>query len=279
MSLLIKPRKYIKVLVPRKLFNVIRQRELKLESINVAVIQIKYDGSNILKIGKQLYTRHLNPVPREWRRIITSRFPEILRSKHNFYFEFGGKYNAPAGYREMWETDWDYRVIEMYDYRYPLNVEQGLRIVETLYELWDIGSFEDVIDILRKAVNELERLGSTYEGVVVKFYTNKKLFAGKVKWENIEEWRYILDNTEVVEDNIFFIKEHSAPAREIRQHIHKILVEEYLSKGLDIEKVGVGDIWNELVEELRSHGYELSRSDGKRVYEILKQVKKELLNY
>jgi len=279
MSLLVKPRKYIRVLVPRKFFNIIRQRELKPGSIDVAVIQIKYDGSNILKIGGQLYTRHLNPVPKEWRRIITSRFPEILRSKHDFYFEFGGKYNAPAGYRDMWESDWDYRVIEMYDYRYPFNVEPGLRIVETLYESWDVGTYEDVIDILRRAINELERLGGTYEGVVVKFYTDRKLFAGKVKWENIEEWKYILGNTEVIEDNIFLVREQSAPAGEIRQHIHKILVEKYLSKGLNIENVGVGDIWSELVEELRSHGYILSRSDGKRVYEILKQVKKELLNY
>jgi len=270
-------RKYVKVLVPIKIINVIRRGELKPNEISVAVMQIKYDGSNILKIGKELYTRHLNPVPLKWRQIISSRFPEIISSRHNFYFEFGGKCNAPAGYTDMWEDEWDYRVIDMYDYRYPLTIEPSLKVVETLHEAWDIGTYEDVVDFLRKAVYELERLGTRYEGVVVKFYTPRKLFAAKVKWGNIDEWKEILSSIETIENRVFILSRESIPASEIRQHIHKILVEKYLSRGIDIAGVSVGDIWKELEKELGSHGYRLSKTDGKRVYEIFKHVKKSLL--
>jgi len=116
---------------------------LKVKRIDVAVVQPKYDGSNILKYGDALYTRNLNPVPQQWASAIRSQFPEIMRSKYNFFFEFGGRLNARAGYVQCWSGDWDYRVIDVYEYQYRMLdalKQEGLRAVETVAEFTDVFS-------------------------------------------------------------------------------------------------------------------------------------------
>jgi len=268
-------KKYFDVMGANDFFKSLRA----VRKYDVIVIQPKYDGSNILKFNDMLYTRNLNPVPSQWANVIKSMFPEILRSKYNFYFEFGGKNNAPAGYKDCWQGDWDYRVFDFYEYRYPLDDlrSEGLKVVET------IGEFTDVI----KAVETAVRLLKTpeylrFEGIVVKIYgvewdrKGKRPFnvlIGKVKHDNVNSWTLFLESEKGLEEKK---EEFEIPAEEIRQHIHKILVEKFLAKGKDINLVGIDSIWSDLEKELAKHGYKLLVIHKEAVRNMLREIKKEL---
>jgi len=244
----------------------------KIKGFGVAVLQYKYDGSNILKLSTgepykyKLYTRNLHEPPESWVRVIEQMFPEIPRSKYSFYLEFGGFANAPAGYRESWRGEWDYVVIDDYDFRYPLDHlrAEGLRVVETIAE------FTDVYKAVQKAV-ELLKDARQYEGIVVKLYgvqgARRGVLFGKVKHDNVDKWTKVLkfDEGEEVEE---------APPEEVRKEVHKILVERYLSKGLDVSRATLNDIWPALVAELAKHGYTLSNRELAK--QILRELKREL---
>jgi len=247
------------------------------KKFDIVVLQPKYDGSNILKFGDSLYTRNLNPAPTQWYNIIKSKFPEILKSKYNFYFEFGGRSNAPAGYKDCWSDDWDYRVFDFYEYRYPLDElkREGLKVVET------IGEYTDIIKATESAVRLLGTLEyRRFEGIVVKVYgiewnvKNRRPFTvlfGKVKHDNVGEWMAFLENATGSEKEKIEI-----PVEEIRQHVHKILVEKFLSRGRDISLVGVDSIWSDLEKELAKHGYRLTIVHKTTVKSVLKDVKRML---
>jgi len=262
----------------RKYFDVIGPNEAqlitKIRRADVVVVQPKYDGSNVLKFGDNLYTRNLNPLPLQWVQIIKTQFPEILRSRHDFYFEFGGTKNSPAGYVGGWRGDWDYVVLDYYEYRYPLDGlrAEGLRVVETLAEFSDIYKALDyAIKIV--ATEEMRR----FEGVVVKAYgvegDNKELKEGvifaKVKHDNVGKWVLALKRLSGEEGP------EEVPAEEIRKEVHKILVEA-MARGQRIGQIGVDNIWRQLADELAKHGYVLTPADRERVKMILREVKREL---
>jgi len=247
-----------------------------IKKFDIVVLQPKYDGSNILKFGDSLYTRNLNPVPTQWYNIIKSKFPEILKSKYNFYFEFGGKLNAPAGYKDCWSDDWDYRVFDFYEYRYPLDdlKREGLRVVET------IGEYTDVVKAIETAVRVLSTPEyRKFEGIVVKVYgvgwqeKNKRPFSvlfGKVKHDNVGSWVAFLENMEGSEK-----EKTEIPIEEIRHHLHKILVEKFLTKGKDVSLVSLDAVWNDLDKELSKHGYKLTIVHKETVRTVLKELKRD----
>jgi len=267
-------KKYFDVMGAEDFFKALRS----VKKFGTVVLQPKYDGSNILKFGDTLYTRYLNPVPPQWANVIRSKFPEILRSKHDFYFEFGGWSNSPAGYKDCWGDEWDYRVFDFYEYRYPLDElrQEGLRVVETIAE------FSDVI----KAVETAVRLLNTpeyrrFEGIVVKVYgiewdvKGRRPFSvlfGKVKHDNVSHWMLFLRS----EKGELKEKSMEIPVEEIRQHVHKILVEKFLSKGRDISLIGIDAIWGDLERELAKHGYVLTAIHKETVRNVLREIKRML---
>jgi len=263
----------------KKYFDVIGPNEVsllaKVKKFDIVIVQPKYDGSNVLKYGDTFYTRNLNPIPVQWEHIVRTHFPEIVKSGYNFYFEFGGRNNSPAGYRMCWSGDWDYRVLDDYEYRYHMLEkfkQEGLRVVETLAEFSDIHkAFEYALKIVN--TEEMKRC----EGTVVKIYgveggdrglKDGVLFA-KVKHDNVGKWMLALKRLSGEEEL------EEAPAEEIRKEIHKILVEA-MTRGQKIEQIGVDHIWRQLVDELAKHGYALTPADRDRVKMILKEVKREL---
>jgi len=264
-------RKYPEVLGPKDFFN-----ELRLvKKFDVAVLQYKHDGSNLLKFGGPssgqpckvaLYTRNLHEPPKQWIDIICSMFPEIPLSKYSFYLEFGGEANAPAGYRGSWRAKWDYVVIDDYDFRYPLDHlrAEGLRVVDTIAEL------SDAYKAVQQAI-ELLKSAKQYEGIVVKLYgvvgTRSNVLFGKVKHDNVDKWVKMFKHEEQEETE-------EAPPEEVRKEMHKILVERYISKGIDVSKATLNDIWSILVAELAKHGYTLSNRELAK--QILRELKREL---
>jgi len=266
-------RRYFDIVGPNEFFKTVKF----IKKYDIVILQPKYDGSNILKYNNSLYTRHLNPVPPQWIDIITTRFPEIIKSKYNFYFEFGGKKLAPAGYTGSWQDDYDYRVFDFYEYRYPLDElrNDNLRVVETIREFNDIiKALEEAIQLLRKP----EFLN--FEGIVVKMYgvewnrkgrTSLNIFYAKVKHSNLEQWTLFLGNQEASNDYSMKI-----PTEEIRHHIYKLLIENFVSKGKDINTANVESIWNDLEKELAKHGYKLTVVHRETVRNILRDVKRTL---
>jgi len=265
----------------KKYFDVIGPNEAylltKVKRFDVVVVEPKYDGSNVLKFGDNLYTRNLNPLPPQWVQIIKTQFPEILRSRYDFYFEFGGTKNSPAGYVGGWRGDWDYVVLDYYEYRYPLDElrAEGLRVVEVLAELDDVyKALEHAIKIV--GTEEMKR----FEGVVVKIYgvegddkkfKDRVLFI-KVKHDNVSKWTNSftrLSRGDVKEEGL-----ERAPDEEIRKELHKILTE-LVAKGVNISSVGLNEVWTPLQKELAKHGYNLEEGDKARVRQMLREVKRE----
>jgi len=255
-------RKYPDVLGAKEFFAELN----RIKGFDLAVLEYKHDGSNILKFGDDLYTRNLYRPPEDWVNVIKSKFPVILRSKHNFYFEFGGWANAPAGYRESWRDEWDYVVIDDYDFRYPLDHlrAEGLKVVDVIAE------FNDPYKAVQKAI-ELLKSAKQYEGIVVKLYGVQgyryNVLFGKVKHDNVDKWVKMFKREEQEETE-------EAPPEEVRKEMHKILVERYLSKGLDVSRATLNDIWSALVAELAKHGYTLSNRELAK--QILRELKREL---
>jgi len=266
----------------KKYFDVIGPNEVDLlrrvRRIETIVIQPKYDGSNVLKYGNALYTRNLNPVPPQWEQVIRTQFREIVNSSYDFYFEFGGYNNAPAGYRDSWHGEWDYRVLDAYGYRYHLLEkmrQEGLKVVETIAEFDDIyKALEFAIRIIN--TEEMKK----FEGVVVKAYgvegSDRKLEDGvlfvKVKHENVSKWANVLSKLtrgEYVEEEV-----ERAPNEEIRKELHKILTE-LKAKGIDIKRIGVNEVWPQLQKELQKHGYRLDEGDKERVRQLLRELKRQ----
>jgi len=268
-------KKYFDLMGAEDFFSTLRS----VKRYSTVVLQPKYDGSNVLKFGDSLYTRNLNRVPVQWLEVIRTKFPEILRSRYDFYFEFGGKVNAPAGFKDCWDDDWDYRVFDFYEYRYPLDDlrKEGLKVVETIAELSDvIKAVETAVRLLKSP--EYRR----FEGIVVKVYgvewvaRGRRPFSvlfGKVKHDNVDKWIAFLESAERPEEERAKLE---IPAEEIRQHVHKILVEKFLSKGKDIGTIGIDAIWRDLEVELAKHGYTLTVVHKETVRNVLREVKRML---
>jgi len=265
----------------RKYFDVIGPNETsllaKVKKFDIVVVQPKYDGSNILKYGDALYTRNLNPVPPQWESVIRVRFPEVVKSGYNFYFEFGGRLNAPAGYTECWNNDWDYRILDTYDYKYTMLdslKQEGLKVVETIAE------FTDIFSAIEFAIRELNKWRHC-EGLVVKAYgvvgDDRKLKDGvlfiKVKHDNYSKWATAMSRLakgEVAEE-----EPESAPDEEIRKELHKILTE-MKARGIDVKRIGINEVWPQLQKELQKHGYQLDEGEKERVRQILRELKKQI---
>jgi len=117
------------------------------------------------------------------------------------------------------------------------------------------------------------------EGLVVKAYGveggDAKLEDGvlfiKVKHDNVAKWTYVLKRGSGEEGG----QAEEAPSEEIRKEIHKILAE-LMSKGQDVEQIGINQVWPQLEKELAKHGYKLTPLDRERVKNLLREVKKEL---
>jgi len=236
------------------------------------VVQVKHDGSNILKIGSDYFTRNLNPIPPNWKSVIDSMFPEIKNSKYDFYFELGGENNAPAGFTKCWRGAWDYRVLDAYPYRYPLDFlrDEGLKLAEVLRE------FSDFYAALEYALRELPNWRHC-EGLVVKAYGIRAdvrelrdgvLFA-KVKHDNYKKWFQVLGGAEQEQ------AAEAPPDEEVRKELHKIL-SEMIARGIDVSRIGVNEVWKQLEAELGKHGYALAASDRERVRQLLREVKRAL---
>jgi len=241
----------------------------RIEKIDVAVVELKHDGTLVFKNGNVFSTKNAPLLP-QWEQVVRSRFPEIVRSGRNIIFELGGERNAPAGYTRCWKNmEWDYRVLDYYDsFRYPLDElrDEGLKVVEVIRE------FSDFYSALEFALREVHNWKDC-EGLVVKAYglqnfPDKALFV-KVKHDNVGKWFQILSGSEKEE----FEK---APYEEIRKEVQKIVVEE-LARGRRVEQIDLNSIWSRLEAELAKHGYKLDfQSDRQRVRQALMEVKKEL---
>jgi len=262
----------------RKYFDVIGPAEYRrykpldrVKKIDIAVVQLKKDGSNLLKFGDNYLTRSLAQALPQWREVIKSHFPEIERSRYDFYFEFGGTRNSPAGFTKCWDREWDYRVLDYYTYRYPLDEleREGLKIIETIKE------FGDILTALEFAIKELHNW-SHCEGLVVKAYgvqgDHEILRDGvlffKVKHDNVGKWLQLLTASGGEEFE-------RAPSEEIRKEVQKIVVEE-IARGRRLEQIDLNSIWGRLEMELAKHGYKLTPDDRTRVKNILVTVKREL---
>lgn len=242
--------------------------EVKTQDTPLYVVQPKYDGSNVLKFGDALYTRNLHPLDRaspKFAEIIRNKFKEILQCKYDFYFEFGGKKYAQAGYRDSWNFDEDYRVFDAYDLTYEgfrrIVSECGLRAVETLY----VGP--DLKEAIRVAV-EFVKSNPNFEGAVIKAYAPKLIAVGKVKRANLDDWVSLMQGR---------LKEkvsREAPTDEIRAWVHKAFLE--LSASKDPKTITANDVWQYVQKEIRQHGYDMSPTAERRYRAIVKQTLEEV---
>ncbi|NPA70763.1 MAG: hypothetical protein GXO26_08135 [Crenarchaeota archaeon] len=276
-------RKYPELLNPKEFVKVIYSVLNNESRLDVIYVEPKYDGANILKFGDMLYTRNLNPIPDNLMKIIRERFPEILKSRYDFYFEFGGLKNSPAGFREGWEGDYDYRVFDIYTLE-PLEryVDDLRRDDLKVVEYWTFNDLRQAIDF---AVKKLNELGRKVEGVIVKLYgfTGSSRYPGlrrayqrrfiglKIKWENRNEWKLLLDALEG--KKIEEVKRDVLPDHEILNALRTAIME-LTSKGRRIETISINNVWRYIEEECRKHNYELPNRE--KVRQMLKHVKREL---
>lgn len=230
-------------------------------------VQPKCDGSNVLKFGDSLYTRNLLPLKQanpKLYSIFTSQYPEILQCKHDFFFELGGRANSPAGYRDSWDSDYDYRVFDAYSLSLSafkrIVSECKLKAVEILYEGQ---SLSEAIMTAVRFVNSHQE----FEGAVIKAYWHDSMIAvGKVKRNNVKHWVDLAQGKAIEE------KGEGVPLDELRAWTHKAFLE--LSATKDPKSITTNDVWPYVKQEIVKHGYDLH---GEKWYrEVVRQMLREI---
>ena len=204
-----RPLKYPSLLTLREL-----ERVLPLiPDDTVFIVEEKWDGSNITVYKGVFYTRNLHEItekvgglyrglqslPRDHVEAMIS-----LSDRYQLFFELGGEKNSPAGYKEPWEGEWDYRVFDIYDHleKRFLEVEEMLRLTRQ----YRLKTIEHLIKaplnyVLENKEKLLREDYKVYEGYVAKTYDqellrrleekyplsmrNKGLFGFKVKHEEL----------------------------------------------------------------------------------------------
>ena len=145
-----------------------------------AYVEPKYDGSNITVVDGEFRTRNLNPLPKNFmegtRIALGNKYSALieLSKKCQVFFELGGIKNAPAGYTDSWESNWDYRIFDLIlgsNFLHPEKVEElcsryGLKFVG--YEIIPVRT------IVEEWQKHLSRYKS-YEGFVVKIFPSQSI--------------------------------------------------------------------------------------------------------
>jgi len=282
-------RKYPELLTPKEFYKVANYYVKGLLKPRLVVVMPKYDGSNILKFGDNFYTRNLGPLPRQWLDAIRSRFPELVRSRHNFYFELGGYKNCPAGYCGAWEGEWDYRVFDVYELKPPTEwvdelKAEGLKVVE-----WrEYGT--DLVKAVQEAITWLGEWGRKVEGMVVKIYgfavegnaardpdikkhIERNFIGLKIKWENKQQWGGLLEvltgRAEVrVEEKVTVL-----PYDEVLTAVHRKIVE-LLQQGKKLEEISVNDLVPAVEEEAKKHNMAMPSKEV--IRQAMREIKKKI---
>jgi len=140
-----------------------------------AYVEPKYDGSNITVFDGSFATRNLNPLPPQFeqglRIALGDRLGALieLSKRYQVFLELGGRRNAPAGYADPWEGEWDYRVLDLYAGRF-LAPDRVAEICEG-YGLKFVGyTVARVADVLENWWKMLRERYAAFEGFVLKIF-------------------------------------------------------------------------------------------------------------
>ena len=267
--------KYPKLLKPKDFVEFFSKYEWA-QDIEVYV-QPKWDGSNITCYRGVCLTRnhYLILGARDLahgllRGISASKLVTLLRLSYDYqiFFELGGYENAPAGYKEVWGTNWD---AWLFDVRHrdigflkPTSWTKKMKEVGVNTRIMKAG------DVLREWFTLLGEFNG-FEGFVVKVYdepdvlgafgARHNMIAFKFKHEYIEKEKKQRRKKEKKKEEELPELEESEVRAEIERLYHEELGEKICDKSVALPKIA-----ERVREEAKARGARVPR--GRALYKL-----------